>query len=93
MTSVIESKLRRSSTEQIWLNPVNNQVYSTVYAPDNGFTNDVGAFKIYDPIVASHNREILSKTSMEGNLNQNTVDALSLAYHDPELREAAIEFD
>ena len=93
MTSIIESKLRRSSTEQIWLNPVNNQVYSTVYQPDNGFTNEVGAFKIYDPVVASHNREILSKASMEGNLNQNTVDALSSPYHDPELREAAKHFD
>ena len=93
MTSIIESKLRRSSTEQIWLNPVNNQVYSTVYQPDNGFTNEVGAFKIYDPVVASHNREVLSKASIEGNLNQNTVDALSSPYHDPELREAAMHFD
>ena len=93
MTSVIESSLKRNSTEQIWLNPVDNQVYSTVYQPDNGFTNEIGAFKIYDPVVASHNREILSKASMEGSLTQSTVDTLSSPYHDPELREAAVEFD
>jgi len=93
MTSVIESNLKRNSTEQIWLNPVDDQVYSTVYNPDHGFTAEVGAFKIYDPVVASHNREILSKASMEGNLNQNTVDSLSSPYHDPELREAVMHYD
>ncbi len=93
MTNVIESKLRRSSTEQIWLNPMDNQVYSTVFEPEHGFTNEVGAFKIYDPAIASHNRDIIEKASMNGSLNQNTVDALSSPYHDSELREASIAYD
>lgn len=93
MTQIIESSLKRSSTEQIWLNPVDNMVYSTVYQPDHGFTNEIGAFKIYDPSVASHNREVLEKASMDGSLNQNFVDALGSPYKDPELREAAMHFD
>jgi len=93
LTTVIESKLRRSSTEQIWLNPVDKMVYSTVFQPDNGFTNDIGAFKIYDPTIASHNREVLEKASMDGSLTQNFVDSLATPYKDPELREAAMHFD
>ena len=61
MTNVIESNLKRSSTEEIWLNPVDHQVYSTVYQPDNGFNNEVGAYKIYDPAVAAHNRGVIEK--------------------------------
>ena len=68
MTQVIESKLKRNSTEQIWLNPVDNQVWSTVFSPDHGFTNEVGAYKIYDPAVASHNRSVIEKSSMDGSL-------------------------
>ncbi len=93
MTQVIESKLRRSSTEQIWLNPVDNQVYSTVFQPDNGFTNEVGAYKIYDPAVASHNRGVIEKASLDGSLNQGIVDALRSPYFDPELREASMAYD
>lgn len=93
MTQVIESRLRRSSTEQIWLNPVDNQVYSTVFQPDNGFTNEVGAYKIYDPAVASHNRQVIEKASLDGSLNQNVVDALRSPYFDPELREASMAYD
>ena len=93
MTSIIESKHRRNSTEQIWLNPVNNQVYSTVFQPDHGFTNEVGAYKIYDPAIASHNREVIEAASMDGSLNQNMVDGLSSPYHDSQLREASMEFD
>jgi len=93
MAQIIESKLRRNSTEQIWLNPVDHQVYSTVYSPDNGFTNEVGASKIYDPAVASHNRSVIEKASMDGSLTQSLVDSLSNPYHDPELREASIAYD
>ena len=93
MTSIIESKLKRSSTEQIWLNPVDEMVYSTVYQPDYGFTSEVGAYQIYDPAVAAHNREVIEKASLDGSLSQNMVDGLSSPYKDPELREAAMEFD
>ena len=93
MTQVIESRLRRSSTEQIWLNPVDNQVYSTVFQPDHGFTNEVGAYKIYDPAVATHNRSVIEKASLDGSLNQNVVDALRSPYFDSELKEAAITYD
>jgi hypothetical protein len=80
MTQVIESNLRRSSTEQIWLNPTDHQVYSTVFEPEHGFTNEVGAYKIYDPAVASHNREVIEKASLDGSLTQNLVDGLSSPY-------------
>ncbi len=93
MTSVIESKHRRNSTEQIWLNPVDNQVYSTVFEPEHGFTNEVGAYKIYDPAVASHNRDVIQKASVDGSLTQNIVDSLASPYHDSELREASMHFD
>jgi len=93
MTSIIESKLRRSSTEQIWLNPIDNMVYSTVFQPDHGFTNEIGAFKIYDPTVASHNRGVIEKASLDGSLNQNFVDSLASPYKDPELQEASMHFD
>lgn len=93
MTSIIESKLKRSSTEQIWLNPVDHQVYSTVFQPEHGFTNEIGAYKIYDPAIATHNRDVIEKASMDGSLNQNTVDSLSSPYHDSSLREAAMTFD
>ena len=93
MTSVIESSLKRSSTEQIWLNPVDHQVYSTVYQPDYGFTNEVGAHKIYDPAVAAHNRGVIEEASLTGDLTQNLVDGLKSPYHDQELANAAIEYD
>ncbi len=93
MTNIIESSLRRSSTEQIWLNPVDQQVYSTVFQPDNGFTNEVGAYKIYDPAVASHNRGVIEKASIDGSLTQNTVDSLASPYHDSTLREASMHYD
>ncbi len=93
MTSVIESTLKRSSTEQIWLNPVDHQVYSTVYQPDNGFTNEVGAYKIYDPAVAAHNRGVIEEASLNGDLSQNLVDGLKTPYHDTELQNAAMEYD
>ncbi len=93
MTQVIESTPRRSSTEQIWLNPVNNQVYSTVFQPDHGFTSEVGAYKIYDPAVATHNRKVIEKASMDGSLNQNLVDGLKSPYHDSELAAAAQQYD
>ena len=93
MTQVIESKHRRNSSEQIWLNPVDNQVYSTVFEPEHGFTNEVGAYKIYDPAVASHNRGVIEKASLDGSLTQNMVDSLGSPYHDPQLREAAMAFD
>lgn len=72
---------------------MDNQVYSTVFEPEHGFTNEVGAYKIYDPAVASHNREVIEKASMDGSLTQNLVDGLSSPYHDPALREASMEFD
>lgn len=93
MAQVIESNLKRNSTEQIWLNPVNNQVYSTVFSPEHGFTNEVGAYKIYDPAVAAHNREVIEKASLDGSLSQNTVDALKSPYHDSTLREASMHYD
>jgi len=93
MTNIIESKLRRSSTEQIWLNPVDNQVWSTVFQPEHGFTNEVGAYKIYDPAVASHNRSVIEKASIDGSLTQNLVDGLSSPYHDSTLREASMHYD
>ena len=93
MATIIESKLKRSSTEQIWLNPVDNMVYSTVYEPQHGFTNEIGASKIYDPSIASHNRGIIQKASVEGSLTHNTVDSLSSPYLEAELQEAAIVYD
>ncbi len=93
MTQVIESRLKRNSTEQIWLNPVDHQVYSTVFSPDNGFTSEVGAYKIYDPAVASHNREVIEKASMDGSLTQSVVDGLKSPYHDSQLQQASMEFD
>ena len=93
MTNVIESSLRRSSTEQIWLNPVDQQVYSTVFEPEHGFTNEVGAYKIYDPAVASHNREVIEKASIDGSLSQNVVDSLATPYHDSTLKEASMHYD
>lgn len=93
MTQVIESQLKRNSTEQIWLNPIDHQVYSTVYAPDNGFTAEIGAFKIYDPAIASHNRGVIEKASLEGSLTQNTVDALKSPYHDSSLEQASMHYD
>ena len=93
MTQVIETTPRRSSTEQIWLNPVNNQVYSTVFQPDHGFTTEIGAYKIYDPAVATHNRNVIEKASMDGSLNQNLVDGLKSPYHDSELAAAAQQYD
>lgn len=93
MTSIIESGMKRSSTEQIWLNPVDNQVYSTVFEPEHGFTNEVGAYKIYDPAIASHNRNVIEKASMDGSLNQNMVDGLKSPYHDSSLQNAAQQYD
>jgi hypothetical protein len=93
MTQVIESKHRRNSSEQIWLNPVDNQVYSTVFEPEHGFTNEVGAYKIYDPAVATHNREVIEKASMDGSLTQNMVDSLASPYHDTDLKESSMKFD
>jgi hypothetical protein len=93
MTNVIESRLTRSQTEQIWLNPVDQQVYSTVFEPEHGFTNEIGAYKIYDPAVASHNRGVIETASLDGSLTQNTVDSLASPYHDPELREASVHYD
>ena len=93
MTQIIESKLRRSSIEQIWLNPVDHQVWSTVYAPDDGFTNEIGAYKIYDPAIAAHNRGVIEKASMDGSFNHNTLDNLSSPYHDSELEQAAVAYD
>jgi len=93
MTQVIESSLRRSLTEQIWLNPKDGQVWSTAFSPDNGFTSEIGAYKIYDPAVASHNRGVIEKASVDGSLTQNLVDGLKSPYHDPELREASMRFD
>ncbi|KKL69746.1 hypothetical protein LCGC14_2111820 [marine sediment metagenome] len=93
MTQIIESKLRKSSNDQIWLNPVDNMVYSTVFQPEHGFTNEVGATKIYDPTVASHNRDIIAEASMNGTLTQNLVDALATPYHDPELQQASMQYD
>lgn len=93
MTNVIESNLKRSQTEQIWLNPVDQQVYSTVFEPEHGFTSEVGAFKIYDPAVASHNRGVIEKASLDGGLTQNVVDSLASPYHDSELREASMHYD
>ena len=85
MTNVIESNLKRSSTEQIWLNHVDHQVYSTVYQPDNGFNYEVGAYTIYDPAVAAHNRGVSEKASINGDLTQNLVDGLKSPYSDTEL--------
>ena len=93
MTQVIESKYRRSSTEQYWLNPTDHQVYSTVYEPENGFKSEVGAYKIYDPAIASHNREVIQKASLDGSLTQNLVDGLSSPYHDSDLEQASMTFD
>ena len=93
MTGIIESKLKRNSTEQIWLNPVDNMVYSTVFQPDNGFTNEIGAYTVYDPAIASHNRGVIEKASIDCSLTQNFVDSLASPYKDPELREAAMQFD
>ena len=93
MTQIIESKLKRSNTEQIWLNPVDNQVWSTVFQPEHGFTNEVGAYKIYDPAVASHNRGVIEKASLDGSLTQSTVDSLKSPYHDSALREASMAYD
>ena len=93
MTQVIESKIRKSSNEQIWLNPIDNMVYSTVFQPDHGFTNEVGATKIYDPTIASHNRNVISEASMNGSLTQNLVDGLASPYHDPELQQASMLYD
>jgi hypothetical protein len=85
--------MKRSSTEQIWLNPVDGQVYSTVFEPEHGFTNEVGAYKIYDPAVASHNRDVIEKASIDGSLTQNLVDNLSSPYHDSSLQNAAQQYD
>ena len=93
MTQIIESKYRRNSTEQIWLNPVDHQVYSTVFTPEHGFTTEVGAYRIYDPAVASHNRGVIEKASIDGSLTQNLVDGLASPYHDSDLREASMTFD
>lgn len=93
MTSIIESGLKRSQTEQIWLNPVDQQVYSTVFEPEHGFTSEVGAFKIYDPAVASHNRGVIEQASLDGSLTQNVVDSLKSPYHDSQLREASMHYD
>lgn len=93
MTNVIESSLKRSQTEQIWLNPVDQQVYSTVFEPEHGFTHEVGAYKIYDPAIASHNRGVIEQASIDGSLTQNTVDALASPYHDSSLREASMHYD
>ena len=93
MTGIIETKLKRNSNEQIWLNPVDHMVYSTVYQPDHGFTNEVGAYAIYDPAIASHNREVIQKASIDGSLNQNVVDGLATPYKDPELEQASITYD
>ena len=86
MTNVIESNLKRSSTEQIWLNPVDKQDYSTVYQPDTGFNNEVGASKIYDPAVAAHNVGVIAMSSTNGELTQNLVDGLKYHYSVLELR-------
>jgi len=93
MTTIIESKHRRNSTEQIWLNPVDHQVYSTVYNPDHGFTSEVGAYKIYDPAIASHNRGVIEKASLDGSLTQNLVDGLKTPYHDSALQQASMVYD
>ena len=75
------------------MNPVDQQVYSTVFEPEHGFTHEVGAYKIYDPAVASHNRGVIESASLDGSLTQNTVDALASPYHDSSLREAAMHYD
>ena len=93
MTQVIESGMKRDSTEQIWLNPVTNKVMSTVTQPDHGFTSEIGAYAIYDPAVASHNRNIIEKASLDGSLTQNLVDGLQSPYLDSSLENAAQKFD
>ena len=75
------------------MNPVDHQVYSTVYQPDNGFNNEVCAYKIYDPAVAAHNRGVIEQASINGDLTQNLVDGLKSPYSDPELREASKHYD
>ena len=93
MTNIIESIPKRNSTEQIWLNPVKKIVMSTISQPDYGFTNEIGAYPIYDPAVASHNRGVIEKASLDGSLNQNIVDSLKSPYLDPELQQASMHFD
>jgi hypothetical protein len=93
MTQVIESGIKRDSAEQIWLNPVTNKVFSTVYEPDHGFTSEIGAYAIYDPAVASHNRGIIEKATIDGSLSQNLVDGLASPYLDSSLESAAQKFD
>ena len=92
MINVIESNLKLSSTEQIWLNPVDHQVYSTVYQPNNGFNNEVGAYKIYDPAVAANHRGVIDKASINGDLTQNPVDGLKSPSSAPEPREASMHY-
>ncbi len=93
MTQIIESNLKRNSTEQIWLSPKSNIVYSTVFEPEYGFTSEVGAYKIYDPAIASHNREVIEKASLDGSLTQNFVDGLKTPYLDSSLQQASMKFD
>lgn len=93
MTSIVESGMKRDSTEQIWLNPVNNMVYSTVFQPEHGFNSEIGAYQIYDPAVAAHNREVIEKASIDGSLTQSLVDGLGSPYKDSSLENAAQKFD
>ena len=90
MTNVIESNLKRSSTEQMWLIPVEHQDYSTVYQPDNGFNNEIGAYKIYDPAVAAQNQGVIEKESTNADLTQILVDELKSPYSTPEQRQSTI---
>ena len=68
-------------------------VYSTVFQPEHGFTNEVGATKIYDPTIATHNRGVIAEASINGKLTQSFVDGLASPYHDPELQQASMAYD
>ncbi len=64
----------RNNDNEYWFNPVDRMVYSTLQAPDNGFTSSIGAEVIYNPSIAAGNRKIISQHQNDCSLTQNVID-------------------
>lgn len=78
---------------EYWFNPVDKMVYSTLTAPDNGFTSSIGAEVIYNPSIAAGNRKIISQHQNDGSLTQNVIDGLPNAYRDSKLEDDMYQYD
>ena len=81
------------NNNEYWFNPVDKMVYSTLQAPDNGFTSSIGAEVIYNPAIAAGNRRVIEQHQNDGSLTQNVIDGLPNAYRDSKLEDDMYQYD